>query len=493
MLVNRESNTSELERTPDNIVTTYAQSLLKSLGVKAGSELVTGSLVNGSLPAGRSAEFLWADSGAMWLTGHANESPRMCAAPLAACAQGAWLALSALAPDSLDAGFDAHRLLGERAATMGLQRQGRASAGGACKLYDTANGLLALNLTRRSDYELLPAWLQEPTLGLVENIDLLPESLKRYSTDYLIDRARLLGLAAASARPPAFFNERLRGSGSCGSGSSSCAVHWFREQRISAPRQEKSFIPNDNPLVIDLSALWAGPLCSQLLGLCGARVIKVESVSRPDGARTGAKEFFDLLNGNKESVALNLDSGEGVKQLRSLLEKADIVIESSRPRALEQMGIYAKDIVSKKPGMVWLGITGYGRGEPMRDWIAYGDDAGVAAGLSWLVGGCSEGEEGDPVFCGDAIADPLTGLHAAVAALVHWKAGGGVLLDVALHDVVAYCISEGGVTHKNDSLPPHSASAAFTGQVTKPVARLATQKAAALGSDTQRVLKEFGL
>ena len=40
-----------------------------------------------------------------------------------------------------------------------------------------------------------------------------------------------------------------------------------------------------HPLVVDLSALWAGPLCAHLLGLAGARVVKVESLGRPDGAR----------------------------------------------------------------------------------------------------------------------------------------------------------------------------------------------------------------
>ena len=42
------------------------------------------------------------------------------------------------------------------------------------------------------------------------------------------------------------------------------------------------------PRIVDLSALWAGPLCAHLLQLAGASVVKLESTRRPDGARFGA-------------------------------------------------------------------------------------------------------------------------------------------------------------------------------------------------------------
>ncbi len=400
----------------------------------------------------RSAELLWAHSGAMWLSGHADGPARSCPAPLAACAQGAWLALAALCPQRCDPHFAAHRLLGERAAIAGLTRQGRRSAGGACRLWQTVDGMLALNLARADDFELLPAWVEQP----VPDIETLASVLLRCESATLLERAHLLGLAAAPMVAPR-----------------SCAA-WFHSTRHAPPRPPLQAVP----LVVDLSALWAGPLCGQLLAQCGARVIKVESRSRPDGARHGPADFYDLLNAGKESVALDLHDPVGRAQLHALLQRADIVIESSRPRALEQMGIVASELVAATPGKVWLGITGYGRREPMRDWIAYGDDAGVAAGLSWLLGG----DCGDPVFCADAIADPLTGLHAALLALAAWRSGGGQLLDVALRDVVAYCISAG----------QNCAAGAAPGiEISPPVARVVTVRAASLGADTERVLNEF--
>ncbi len=85
--------------------------------------------------------------------------------------------------------------------------------------------------------------------------------------------------------------------------------------------------------------------------------------------------------------------------LDRLLPTADVVIEASRPRALRQRGVVAEDF----PG-VWISITAYGRDQPDR--IGYGDDTAVAGGL---VGP-------GPSFLSDAVADPLTGAHAALAA-----------------------------------------------------------------------------
>jgi crotonobetainyl-CoA:carnitine CoA-transferase CaiB-like acyl-CoA transferase len=178
-------------------------------------------------------------------------------------------------------------------------------------------------------------------------------------------------------------------------------------------------------------------LCSHLWQQAGARVIKVESEHRPDGARNGSHEFFQLLNKDKEYLALPLHTSAGQAELRSLLLQADIVLEGSRPRALRQMGIIAEELLVEKPGLTWVSITGYGRGEPRQNWIAYGDDAGIAAGLSAILHEAT----GEWMICGDAIADPLTALHAALAGWSSWRAGGGSLLDLSLEQTVRHCIT----------------------------------------------------
>jgi crotonobetainyl-CoA:carnitine CoA-transferase CaiB-like acyl-CoA transferase len=188
-------------------------------------------------------------------------------------------------------------------------------------------------------------------------------------------------------------------------------------------------VPDASPLVVDLSSLWAGPLCAKLLGDAGARVVKVEVVGRPDGARRGNAAFYAYLHGGHESVLIDLRNHEDRDLLNGLIHRADIVVESSRPRALLSWGIDAYEVCRQRP-TTWVSITAYGRRFPER--VGFGDDVAMAAGLA-----AREPGEGWPLPCGDAIADPLTGMHAAVHALASYRLGRSCVLDVAMAEVVA--------------------------------------------------------
>jgi len=206
--------------------------------------------------------------------------------------------------------------------------------------------------------------------------------------------------------------------------------------------------------------------------------VKVESVTRPDGARRGPVAFFDLLNGRKRSVALDFTNRSDVTILRQLVQRADVVIEASRPRALEQLGIAAVDVVRHGGPRVWVSITGYGRRSAASGVgrVAFGDDAAAAGGLVvW--------QDGAPLFCADAVADPVTGLTAAAACLDALDAGGRWLLDVSM---AAACARLAGPTV---SVPEGPGPAA----IADPRARDAAAAAPKLGADTADVVAELGL
>jgi len=381
--------------------TAYAQTLLESLGARVVPE---------PGPADPDPALANARSGLPALTGLPGGPPQMCPAPLASCADGVIRALHCIAAPAGDGVLpEGAALLGERAAIAGLRRNGATSPGGSCRLLRARDGWFALSLTRADDWELLPAWLETDDAGSWTAV--AAQVAGRAATE-LVDRARLVGLAAAVSGFPAetpWYTITARGHGA------PTGAH------RAAPR------------VLDLTSLWAGPLCTQLLRALGARVVKVESINRPDGARHGPAPFFDLMNAGKLSVAV--DFGGDLRLLHALLACADIVVESSRPRALRQLGVLAEEWLAARPGRTWLSINGYGRDEPGANFIAYGDDAGVAGGLSTLLLEVT----GQPLFCGDAIADPLAGLHAALATWSSFQGGGGHLLSVALSDVVAHC------------------------------------------------------
>ena len=308
--------------------------------------------------------------------------------------------------------LDASTLLGERAMLLGLPRPpcGQ-SYSGASRLLPCNNGWIAVTLPRKSDWELIPAWLERDS---DESWQGLQESLQTQSVDRVVERGRLLGLAVAKASIPPHISSL----------SPVKPTYSYRQE-------------SESPLVLDLSALWAGPLCGYLLHLAGARVIKVESTTRPDGARLGNQDFYSLLNQGKRSVAFNFKEIEGRNALRQLIEKADIVIESSRPRALRQLGVLPEELVRKRQCLVWVSITGYGRQEPEANWSAYGDDAGAAAGLCFLMWKAT----GQYQFAGDAIADPLTGIETAWRAWNAWLGAKSELISPSMKDVVTLNLS----------------------------------------------------
>ncbi len=194
--------------------------------------------------------------------------------------------------------------------------------------------------------------------------------------------------------------------------------------------------PSRRPLIVDLSALWAGPLTGHLLALAGGDVVKLESLGRPDSMRGGAPALFALLNQGKASV--EADFVRDRNQILALLARADVVIEAARPRALLQLGIDAQALVGVNPGLVWLTITAHGARGESANWIGFGDDSAIAGGL----GAALEMATGRIGFGGDAVADPLTGIVAAGEAWQRYRSGCGGRIGVAMSAVVAKAIAE---------------------------------------------------
>jgi hypothetical protein len=376
----------------------------------------------------------WGTSGLAYLTGLSDGPPDFSRAAVLARARS-------VADDvggRIGVELDAAVLLAGRAAQLGLSRGGRVSAGGATRLLATRAGWCALTLSRPDDVDAVPALLE---------LQASPEdawvAVERWaatrSPDEVVGRARLLGLPAAVL----------------GEASPDQPV----VRRIGASLSPR---PPSGLLVVDMSSMWAGPLCAQVLGWSGAVVVKVESRVRPDGTRAGARSFFDWMNGGKLSYAADFDDPA---VLRNLLAVADVVITSSRPTALAHRGIGPE--MPARDGRVWLRITGHGADGDRANLVAFGDDAAVAGGLVGRSGG-------GPVFCGDAVADPLTGLQAALTVVEALARGGGELIDVAMAAVAATyaALPEIASESRCAAPPPHPPVAAF------PAAELGADNAA---------------
>jgi hypothetical protein len=186
------------------------------------------------------------------------------------------------------------------------------------------------------------------------------------------------------------------------------------------------------PTVIELGGLWAAPLAAKLLGDLGARVVKVEAPSRPDGIRAGSPERFRALNEGKEILALDLRLDEDRGRLLGLLGPRTVVVENNTARVLPNLGLAPETILGRGAALVRLPAS---RLRP--EWRGLGSTIEMAAGL---------GREGpDGLTCAPIpFTDPLAGATAALAAVEAVAAEGegrlrvvGQLEDVALPLAVA--------------------------------------------------------
>ena len=218
-----------------------------------------------------------------------------------------------------------------------------------------------------------------------------------------VERAQLLGLPFALVSPPP--------------SSPPAPFRWTGAGRRDRDRR---------PLVVDLTALWAGPLCTLMLARAGARVV---SAGRHDPMRAA----LPALHAEKEEIELDVSDPAFAR----LLRRADVVVESFRPRVLDDAGLGPDVLLAERPDLVWVSITGYGRTGPARNRVALGDDAGAAGGVVAL----TRDTDGVPVFCADAFADPVTGIHAGFAALAALAGDRSGLLDVAMVDVVGHLVA----------------------------------------------------
>src|SRR5262245_20696850 len=305
-------------------------------------------------------------------------------------------------------GIDGPALLHERERLLELAPQGTISAGGTCHLLPAADRWMALNLARGDDVDAIPAWvgreLEEPVW------DAVAEHAATITAAEGVALAQLLGIPAAVAIAP----EEFEGP------SVTVDAH-------DAPARSRRDPP---PTVVDLSALWAGPLCARLIGAAlGARVLKVEHIGRPDGARAGPPAFWRSLNGAKEERHLDLATTTGRAELAAVLAHAKVIVSAARSRALTNLGLDPAQHAAR--GAIWVSITGYGLTGDRADWVAFGDDAAVAGGLA-VVGGTYDA----PEFVGDAVADPLAGLAGAVVAVRLTRARRAGVVDVSMAGVV---------------------------------------------------------
>jgi crotonobetainyl-CoA:carnitine CoA-transferase CaiB-like acyl-CoA transferase len=196
--------------------------------------------------------------------------------------------------------------------------------------------------------------------------------------------------------------------------------------------------PLSGILVADFSRVLAGPLATMTLADLGARVIKVERPEVGDETRSWGPPFsvsgstyFESVNRNKESVCLDLTDPGDLDLARTLIARADVVIENFKPGGMEKLGLGYDAVRAANPGIVYASISGFGSAGG-RDLLGYDFVVQALGGLMSITGEA----DGAALKVGVALVDVLTAKDAVagiLAALLRRQStGAGSLLELNL-------------------------------------------------------------
>jgi crotonobetainyl-CoA:carnitine CoA-transferase CaiB-like acyl-CoA transferase len=219
--------------------------------------------------------------------------------------------------------------------------------------------------------------------------------------------------------------------------------------------------------VLDLTQVWAGPLCVQQLADFGAEVIKIDSRSRGAEAMAaaarrrggqengnGALKYASMLR-NRHPLTLDLGHPAGRDLLKQLAAKSDVLVENYSARVMSGWGIGPRDLAAINPRLIYLSLAPSGHSGPWSGVTSYGPSLNALYGAKSFLG-----YPGDPMPMEDmSEADPIGGMygfHAVLGALLAREQNGvGGHLDLA----------------QGEALVAHAVEGVVAAQVDAPVAR----------------------
>ena len=201
--------------------------------------------------------------------------------------------------------------------------------------------------------------------------------------------------------------------------------------------------PLEDIRVVDMTHVWFGPWATMNLADMGAEVIRVEppwgAIDRiSEGMLYGRAPYtFHHLNQNKKDLTLNLKSPEGMRLLKELIKKSDVVVQNMSTGTMEKLGLGYEDLKKLNPGIIYAALSGFGQYGPYKNRNCYAVFAEAMSGHTRMTGDGVD-PEGPPIEMAMALGDTLPGSLAAMAILgalrYRDKTGLGQMIDVAQLD-----------------------------------------------------------
>jgi benzylsuccinate CoA-transferase BbsF subunit len=208
--------------------------------------------------------------------------------------------------------------------------------------------------------------------------------------------------------------------------------------------------------ILDLTMVFAGPVCTKILAEMGAEVIKIESVQRSDVFTRanvypenipGEKPWdrgciFHTLNAGKRGISLNMGNEKGRDLFKRLVRISDAVVENYSPRVMDNWGLGYEELKKIKPDIIMVSMSGLGHYGPLKDFYMYVPGMEGMSGLTYNTGLLNE----KPLLSGHAYGDWVTGVNAAAALMIslfyRQRSNKGQYVDVSGREAVACHIGD---------------------------------------------------
>lgn len=208
----------------------------------------------------------------------------------------------------------------------------------------------------------------------------------------------------------------------------------------------------ENVIIVNFGWVLAAPVTSKYLADLGAKVIRVESVHRPDPLRTSTpykdnilginrSAYHALYNANNYSMALNLKHHKGVEIAKQLVTKSDVVIENFTPGSMKRLGLSYEELKAIKPDIIMLSLSMQGQTGPYASHLGFGNQLTGLTGFTHITGW----PDREPVqpYAGttDACAPSLAAATIISALLYRRRTGKGQYLDMSQNEASIHYLS----------------------------------------------------
>ncbi len=199
----------------------------------------------------------------------------------------------------------------------------------------------------------------------------------------------------------------------------------------------------DGLVVCDFSWVGAGPITTNILGQCGAEIIKIESRNRPDLLRNdppfkdGISEglersgYFANRNPNKKCISLDMKNPGAREVAVRVIEKSDIIINNFRTGQMEKWNLGYDDVKKIKKDIIYVTMSLQGNSGPHKSYMGFGLNLNALVGLTHLATMPGKLPFGTGTNYTDHVMVPTHTVFGIMTALIYrHQTGEGQLVEI---------------------------------------------------------------